>query len=379
MRLLHVVPTYLPATRYGGPIYSVHGLCKALAARGHEVHVFTTNVDGPGDSDVPLETPVALDGVQVWYFPSRRLRRLYWSPPLGRALRRQVAGFDVVHLHSVFLWPTLAAARAAERAGVPYLLAPRGMLVQALIARKSPRLKRAWLRLFERHTIEHAAAIHITSPSEGEELQRFGYRLPPLLEAPNGVEPPPEPEQPIPRDHHRLLFISRIHWKKGLDRLIPALAQVPDARLTIAGNDEEDYLPELRRLAEASGVAARIDLRGPVAGGEKQRLLRQAAALVLPSYSENFGNIVLEAMAEGCPVVVTPEVGVAPVVAASGGGRVCAGEPAELARGLRELLADGPGRREMGERGRAAVRRDFSWAAVAARMEEGYRGVMERA
>ena len=69
LKLLHVVPTYLPATRYGGPIYSVHGLCKALAVRGHEVHVFTTNVDGPGDSAVPLGRPVDLDGVKVWYFP----------------------------------------------------------------------------------------------------------------------------------------------------------------------------------------------------------------------------------------------------------------------------------------------------------------------
>ena len=77
MRILHVVPTYIPAYRYGGPIYSVHGLCKVLAAHGHDIHVFTTNVDGPNDSDVPLGTPVDMDGVKVWYFPSKHLRRLY--------------------------------------------------------------------------------------------------------------------------------------------------------------------------------------------------------------------------------------------------------------------------------------------------------------
>ncbi len=95
MRLLHVVPTYLPAVRYGGPIQSVHGLCAALAARGHDVHVFTTNVDGPGDSAVPLGRPVDMDGVNVWYFPSRWLRRLYWSPPMARALKRDVGTFDL--------------------------------------------------------------------------------------------------------------------------------------------------------------------------------------------------------------------------------------------------------------------------------------------
>jgi glycosyltransferase involved in cell wall biosynthesis len=376
MRLLHVVPTYLPATRYGGPIYSVHGLCKALAARGHEVHVFTTSVDGPGDSAVPLGEPVELEGVRVWYFPSRRLRRLYWSPPLARALGRQVAGFDAVHLHSVFLWPTLAAARAAQRAGVPYLLAPRGMLVPELIARKSPWLKRGWLWLFERRTIEGAAAIHLTSAGEGSDLRRFGYRLPALLEVPNGVDWPEAPETACEREDDHLLFISRVHWKKGLDRLIPALAGLPGARLTIAGNDEEDYLPELRRLAEEHGVRARIDFRGPVAGGEKQRLLRQASALVLPSYSENFANIVLEAMAEGCPVVVTPEVGLAPVVAESGAGLVVSGEPAALAQGLAALLADPAGRRAMDEQGRARVRRDYCWDAVAGRMEAGYAWVI---
>ncbi|MEZ5582503.1 MAG: glycosyltransferase [Candidatus Competibacteraceae bacterium] len=137
MRLLHVVPTYLPATRYGGPIYSVHGLCKALAARGHEVHVFTTNVDGPGDSDVPLTKPVRRDGVSIWYFPSRQLRRLYWSPPMAKALRKLMPGFDLVHLHSIFLWPTWMAARCARHCNVPYILAPRGMLVKELIQRKS--------------------------------------------------------------------------------------------------------------------------------------------------------------------------------------------------------------------------------------------------
>src|SRR5689334_8622158 len=133
MKILHVVPSYFPAVRYGGPIHSVHGLCKALAARGHEVEVFTTNVDGPVDTDVPLAAPVAMDGVKVWYFPAPALRRLYWSPAMAKALRERISSFDVAHLHSVFLWPTWAAARIARRGNVPYVLAPRGMLVRELI------------------------------------------------------------------------------------------------------------------------------------------------------------------------------------------------------------------------------------------------------
>ena len=90
MRILHVVPTYIPAWRDGGPIYSVHGLCKALVALGHEVHVYTTNVNGAADSDVPLEEAVDIDGVKVWYFRSRFLRRLYYSPSMMQCLKKEI-------------------------------------------------------------------------------------------------------------------------------------------------------------------------------------------------------------------------------------------------------------------------------------------------
>src|SRR4030095_10027708 len=167
LRLLHVVPTYLPALRYGGPIRSVHALCRALAADGHDVHVFTTSVDGPGDSDVALEQPVDLEGVKVTYFPSRRLRRLYWSPPMRRALAASVGGFDVGHLHAVYLWPIWAAARAAHAHGVPYVISPRGMLVPELIRRKSRWVKAAWIALVERGNLEAAAPIHATAAGDG--------------------------------------------------------------------------------------------------------------------------------------------------------------------------------------------------------------------
>src|SRR5215471_14810307 len=125
MRILHVVPSYLPAVRYGGPIFAVHGLCRALTARGHEIEVVTTNIDGPGNSRVPVGIPVNLDGVRVRYFSSPLFRWLYWAPALRRALRRDPGKFDAVHLHSVFLWPTWTAARCARRAGIPYVLSPR--------------------------------------------------------------------------------------------------------------------------------------------------------------------------------------------------------------------------------------------------------------
>ncbi|HEV7516470.1 MAG TPA: glycosyltransferase [Thermoanaerobaculia bacterium] len=384
MRVLHVVPTYLPAWRHGGPILAVHGLAKALVARGHEVTVFTTDVHGAGRLDVPLATPVKIDGVTVWYFPVAAPRRLYRSPTMGAALARRMLATDLVHLHSVFLWPTYAAARAAERAGVPDILAPRGMLVGDLLRRRGWLRKRLWIELAERRTLKRAAGLHVTSALEGEEAAWLGLPLPAVHVVPNGVEAPSAAAEAEVSPAVRaalarpplLLYLGRVSWKKGLDRLVPALAQVPNATLTVAGNDEEGYRESIARLAREAGVAERVLFLGPVHGADKAALLRGAAVLVLPSYSENFGNAVLEAMAAGCPVVVTPEVGLAGVVRESGAGLVAAGDPATLGAALRELLDDPERRVEMGRRGEETAARRFGWGVIAERMEEAYSTVL---
>lgn len=387
MKVLHVVPSYLPAVRYGGPIFSVHALCRALVRGGHEVHVFTTNVDGPGVSAVPLEVPVDLDGVRVWYFPVPALQRVYWSPRLGAGLRRDVATFDVVHTHSVFLWPTWVAARMSVRNCVPYVLSPRGMLVPDLVRRKSPWAKRAWIRLIESRNVENAAAIHVTSQIEAEELARFGFRMPAVRIVPNGVDAPADGDGAVAASARfaemaagapYLLFIGRINWKKGLDRLIEALALIPRIRLIIAGNDDEGHRVRLDAIAERVGVSGRIVFAGPVYGADKLLLLRGAVALVLPSYSENFGNVVLEAMAAGRPVVTTPAVGASTIVRDCDAGVVVEGSPQILGAGIRALLADPEAAAAMGRRGKEAVTRHYSWDAVAKCMVSLYESVQSR-
>lgn len=384
MIILHIVPSYIPAYRYGGPIKSVHGLCKGLAELGHDVHVFTTNVDGPDDSDVPLGVPVDIDGVKVWYFPSKLLRRLYWSPLMAQALEQQVPNFDILHLHSIYLWPTWAAAHVARREQIPYLIAPRGMLVKDLVQRKSRLAKTAWLALIERRNIECAAGLHITSSREEVEARYFGFKLPPFYTVPNGFDE--ETDQvssevspqiaELLKKPDMLLFLGRINWEKGLDRLIPAMQHVPAAHLILAGNDEENYRPALETLADKCNVRDRITFTGTVQGSDKAALLQHAAIVVLPSYSENFGNVVLEAMAVGCPVVVTPEVGAADIVREYCAGLVIDGDPATLGAGLQSLLEDPEEREQMGLRGRQAVEEHFSWGAVAQQMESVYTEIL---
>jgi glycosyltransferase involved in cell wall biosynthesis len=369
VRLLHVVPTYLPATRYGGPIYAVHGLCRALARRGHQVDVFTTNVDGDGESSVALETPVDVDGVSVRYFPSS-FRRLYFSPRMRAALDREIANYDVVHLHSVFLWPTYAAARAAERRRVPYVISPRGMLVPELIARKSAFAKRLWMQAFERRTFARAAGVHFTAQKEWDDAARTAMPLPAPFIVPNGLDLPAA--STTPRRPDTLLALGRINWKKGLDRLLDAVQTVPDVKVVIAGNDEENLTQQLRAQAERNGIADRVEFRSEVAGAEKDNLFATATALVLPSLSENFGNVVLEAMAAAMPVIVTREVGLAADVEQAEAGIVIDGTPKSLAEAIQRVLRDPELRAQMGRRGRELVSERFTWDRVSREMEEQY-------
>jgi glycosyltransferase involved in cell wall biosynthesis len=384
VKILHVVPTYLPATRYGGPIHSVHGLCRGLAEIGHEVDVFTTSVDGPDDSKVPHGVPVDVEGVRVTYFQSRMGRRLYWSPPLQRALNAAIDRYDVLHLHAVFLWPASMAARLAQRRSVPYVISPRGMLVPELITRKSRWVKTGWLTLIDSTTLAGAAHVHMTSTRELHDARRMPLPLPSPRIVPNGVRgPDPGHRAQVSERAHALigqgpyvLFLGRMHWKKGLPRTVEALRGTP-MRLLACGPDDEGYARELQAIAETLGVASQLRIEGPVAGADKWALLQAARTVVLASDNENFGNVVPEAMWMSTPVVVTNTTGASEVVARAGCGFVCERDPAELQSALLRLWQDDALRSAMGEAGERYVREHLSWQGVARQMQACYESAID--
>ena len=380
MRIAHVIPTYVPATRYGGPVQAVHDLCKHLIARGHETHVFTTNVDGPGIVEATSPDVQDVDGVMVQYFPVRSPRRLYYSPEMAIALERRITEFDILHLHSTYLYPTLKAARYAETTRVPYVLSPRGMLVKSLIKKRNFLAKSVWISLFERRTVEHASGVHVTSALEAEELRKFGFCLPPVHTIPNGIIFPTADNQ-TPRDADSILFLGRINWKKGIEKLICALPLLDSAQLIVAGNDESGHTTKLLKLCTKLGVDNRVRFVGSMVGHDKWQLYRRASVFVLPSLSENLANTVLEAMAMRCPVVVTPEVGLADAVERHGTGLVCEDEPSALANAISYILKNTDAALSMGEKGRRLVEHSYGWGDIAAAMERVYAqivGVDER-
>lgn len=377
MKVLQVSPTWWPATRYGGTIVSVRALASTLVAQDVSVSVATTNVDGPGDAAVPLDRPWMDQGVEINSFPSKFGRRTYWSPPMRRYLQQRTGEFDLVHTHSVFLWPTWQAARCARAAQRPLVLTPRGMLVPELIRARSTWPKRIWLRWFERSNLRGAAAIHVTSALERDDLLRMELGpLPRIVLIPNGVDMPAA--STAARKTNQLLFVGRLCWIKGLTELLDAVARFPDLRLLVAGPDDEGLLPKLRARAQSLGIAERVSWLGAITPLERDRLLAESTMLLLPSLSENFGNSAAEAMAAACPVVVSSGAGIAEHVRAADCGIVVSPHASDIAAAISKLIAQPIEAAAMGERGRNYVKRHLAWAAVASEMKSLYQELLAR-
>ena len=395
MKILHVIPSFAPAWRYGGPIVAAFGMTKALARLGHDVTVFTTNIDGPNNLDVPTDRPVEYDGVKVHYFQVGRPRSYCYSSDLGRALENQIDDFDVVHIHSVFLWPTTAAASWCRRKGVPYIVRPAGMLSDETIGNSYldgprstlSRLKKwSYLQTFGKGDLSGAAAIHFTSLAEAETSRTRRAEANSWV-IPLGVDVPDQLtidssylRNKIPNigDGPIVLFLSRIDAKKGLDILIRALAQLKDHRdfaFVVAGAGTTSYEREIRLLVSNSGLEDRTRFLGMVEGKDKWAVLAGADIFVLPSHNENFGVAVVEAMASELPVVISNRVAIHVDVLDAKAGIVTGLEVNEVATAIDTLLINNDLRRDMGQAGRALAGEKFSWEANGRRIVEMYESV----
>lgn len=383
MRILLYAPNYLPAIRYGGPVRSAHGLARGLVGFGHEVHVFTTNVDGPGLIDTPCETPVDVDGVKVRYFPLAAPKRIYHSPAMGRAIENEIASFDVAHINGMFLWPGPKVAVAAAKAGVPVVISPRGMLVPEMIAGRSTLVKHLWIRLMERRGLALAGAIHVTSGEEAQGVRRLGLDLASLAVIGNGVDLPDHPpaEATVARiwagipQGKRVAFLGRLDWTKGVDLAIAAVREIADAQILIAGHDQIGLRAKLEPELAREGGALAGRFIGPVDGEDKWALLAGADVLVAPSVKESFGMSVAEALAIGTPVICTDGVGAATIVAQIDAGCVVPRTHEALTAALAAVLSDGPRRAAFAARAAACMAAEYTWDAIARRMEALYRDI----
>lgn len=372
LRVLHVVPSFYPAVRYGGPIQTVLRMCQELLRLGVDLHVVTTDANGPEALDVPLDREVDVLGVPVRYFPRWRTNGFTASAPLAVHLRTVVRQFDLVHVTAAFSFPSTAACIAARQAGVPYVISPRGSCLPYARAQKRHKKLPYWW-LFERENLRRASAIHVTSELERDELAKL---LPSqeLWLVPNGVDLPAQPLE-VERLPKRVLFLGRLHPDKGLDRLLRAMSLVarkhPDAELVVAGPDDVGEWARLEGILRTLNPRPAVRYLGPVHGRAKDELLASAAMLVLPSFgSENFGQVVLEALAQGTPVIASRFTPWA-ILEERGAGRWVSNDPHELAGAITKLLGDDPTRPRMSFAARA-VAEDFAWEGMASALRRRY-------
>jgi glycosyltransferase involved in cell wall biosynthesis len=393
--VLHVISSL--SMRLGGPSKTIE-LCRALAKRGVKVTVFTTNLDELGGwlprfgsaklLDVPLCRPVQDNGVETWYFPTPALSRFKYSPRMANELRVRIKDFALVHTHGLYLYPTMMAGRYARRFGVPYIIQPHGVLDPFMRQRHRVR-KRLYGWLTEKRNLDGATAIQYTSQEEMRlasslRLKAQGVVMPLGINVDEFSNLPRRgtyrADHPELKDARIILFMSRLAEKKGLDILIPAFASLaaanPDTRLILAGPDDDGYGTRVAEMIRRSGVGHRVTRVGMVSGQEKLALLADANMWVLPSYTENFGHAVVEAMACGLPVIISDRVNIHRSIAEADAGVVVDCDVDALAQSMQALLLDDARCRRLGAAAQQLARAEFTWERSATRLVEWYQSLV---
>ncbi|MDX2099950.1 MAG: hormogonium polysaccharide biosynthesis glycosyltransferase HpsP [Leptolyngbyaceae cyanobacterium bins.59] len=395
MRVLQIVPSI--SLVYGGPSQMVIGLSAALAAQGVDLTVLTTDSNGDVGQPplaVPLDRPVAQDGYQIRYFRCSPFRRYKFSLDLLQWLHTHSHAYDLAHIHALFSPVSTMAATIARWRNLPYLLRPLGTLDPADLQKKR-RLKQIYAAFLERANIAGAAAMHFTSDQESKISERFGATsrdlvIPLGVSLPAGFQADQHPESAnqirakygIPADRPLVLFMSRLDPKKGLDLLFPALTSLHqeglEFQLILAGANPQDpgYEDKIRSQIAQSPLSSCTTLTGFVSGELKATLLQAADVFVLPSYYENFGIAVAEAMAAGIPVVISDQVHIWNEVQQAEAGWVTPCEVSALTQTLRSALPDGPERQRRGNLARAYALEHYSWPAIARRMIVAYEEIL---
>lgn len=387
MRVLHVIPSL--SHKHGGPSVALVAMARGLTALGVELDVATTNDDGPGSKlPVRLGIPIAEETWTVRYFEKQNdFYKI--SVPFSRWINRNVSGYDLVHVHALFSHTSISACRAAARSRTPYVVRPLGSLNRWGMENRRPWLKQLSLRLLELPALKHASAMHYTSVAERTDAEQAGVEVPAAV-VPLGIDLRPfrMPLDSMPfwkifpeiRNRRVILFLSRIHPVKGLDMLLPAfmsiVAEERDAVLVIVGEGDAKYVNAIKGQASVLGLGGKVFWAGHLNGLEKMAAFAAATLFVLPSYSENFGVALIEALAAGCPCVTTEGVAVASYVKDYDAGIVVKAEVAGLAIAMGRLLRDDVLRRRYSANAQKLVQDNFSIEAMGLALRELYRTVL---
>ena len=373
-----MAPSFHPAHIYGGPTRSSYELCRNLAKLDCEVRVLTTDTNGLGhvlevekDHDVLFE-----EGFSVRYC-QRRLRHSV-SPALLRLLQPYISWADVVHLHYVYSFPTFPTILHCRMLNKTLIWTPLGALQRWEHSRRRG-LKAVWDRLWYCAADLDHTTLHLASEQERQDtLARFPKLRTAVI--PNGVRVPAELNLTESDRELRLLFIGRLDPIKGIENLLTACSTAAfnselGWRLAIAGWGKPAYVAQIKKQIIALGLSEHVRMVGEVLGDAKKKLFENSDVALVPSYKENFGMVVAEALAHGIPVIAsrgTPWSGLEQKRC----GLWVENDPETLASAIRRISM--MPMRDMGLRGREWMQREFSWRSVANQMLDLYRESVRR-
>lgn len=413
MRVLHVIPSV--SERSGGPGQAIIPMCRSLQEQGTEVMIVTTDHEmasspafqvasrmsadaGDSGSNFPTQQSLIRDskfetrnyqGVPTLFFPLQWGESFKYSRPLAAWLDANVNKFDVVHIHAVFNHACLAAGAACRKHHVPYVVRPLGTLDPWSMKQKPVRKFLFW-QLAGKRLLQSAAAVHYTARAEqtaAEESLGVNHgRVIPLgvetnLPAQTHVDEVVSDKLLSLHGHPYVLVLSRLHPKKGLDIFVDAFLSLGKQkdfegwRLVLAGEGSKEYVKGLKQKVSAHQAEDIVFFPGWLEGDEKNAFLRGASLLALPSYQENFGLCVMEALACGVPVLVSPHVNLADEIKAAGAGWIAAVDKEAIKSVLEDALSCENERARRGAAGRT-LSLEFSHERVAARLNEMYSAVL---
>ncbi|MBN2198088.1 glycosyltransferase [Candidatus Wolfebacteria bacterium] len=392
MKILHIVSSYWPAFEFGGPIQSVHILNKFLIKKGIDITVYTTNA-GLRNKDIVVKKQVDLDGVKVFYFPYFGYVHFTFSLSLFWAIKKNIKNFDLIHITGVWNFPVFAAAFWARFYKKPYIISPRGSLMKEPLVKKKSFLKKILLFLTIKKFFEKATAIHFTVEAEKEEYLKAGLNFKQAFIIPNSLHLEEfkkfnwdvgefRKKFKIAIDAKIILSLGRINWKKGFDTLIPAFAEIikkePKAVLLIVGPDNESYKKEIELEIKKQNlkIGKNIIFTEELINDEKITAYKTANVFVLPSYSENFGMAVAEAMYMNLPVVITENVGISSFVSRVKAGFVVKKDERQISEAILKILNNPNLAKEMGKVGRQTVEKEFSSSEIAEKFIKEYYGII---
>lgn len=389
MKVLHIIPSI--ATIRGGPSQAILEMVKALRENDIDAEIITTNDNGEGLLNVPLGKFIDYQQVPIQFFsrfspPINAIREFSYSRDFTIWLWQNIRNYDLLHIHGIFSYTPTIAMAIARMQKIPYIVRPFGLLCEWSLQQKKCK-KKLYLQLIEKANLNNTQYIHFTSITEQKEasplnLTSSSFVLPLGIYTPQRILNAREKLQKhlnIPHDEAIILFLSRLHYKKGLDYLIPALGKLSNYQFTfiLAGSGDPDYETEVKTLVTTHGIQDKTHFVGFIKGEFKDLLMQGSDIFALTSYSENFGISVLESLAAGVPVIVTPGVALSDIVQQQHLGYVTELNVNAIAATIQNFLDNPQESENMGDRARQFILDNYTWDKISLKMISVYEKIIQ--